>query len=1689
MSTAIGSVSFVEGQVVAVAPDGTERMLALGDQVMADEIIRTGPDGSIEITMMNGEPLALASGQTWLAAEAGMATAGLEGGVGVVSVTAGQVVAVAADGSERVLMAGDVIFADEVIRTSPDGRAEITMESGNPVTLSGSQSWLASADTYTPVDQFDTSEATADVAALQQAILAGQDPTEILEPTAAGAPAAGAPAGGNEGADFVQLNRTAGETTPEAGYDTIGLGYTVLTPEGEEPLLEMLPVVTVEVTADDPNNPGQPVTPIDPTDPTDPQAPTEPDPENPVLISGNSVSILEGSDVDNVREVTFNLVLDKAFSQDVTVTYRLNGGTALHGEDWLDGPSPDHTYTITIPAGEISFPVTVYIVQDKLDEADTESFGIQLLSANNATINPNADAGVITIFDDDTTPVANDDANQVTEDDYAEQQEVVSTSGNVIGGGSASASDVADTDEDGDMPFVTEFTNGSDVAQAGQILAGQYGTLTIAADGSYTYELTSNSSEFVQGLDEGQTLADQFSYTITDGYNEPQTAALTITIKGEADAPQVNVVAAASFTEGEASEGDLAFTFTGSDPDTAFDDLTFTLTNNPYLQIGTPATETTPGTIVLTQAGVDAINADVPIEQLMAEVIVSDGSLEADDSATTMVTPVDDGPFVDVVAANSFTEGAAGLGDVAFTYTGSDPDTAFEDLVFTLATNPYLEIGTQATETTPGTLVLTQAGVDAINANVPISQLSATMTVDDGTSTDSDTATTPVGSIDNGPFVDVVAANSFTEGAAGLGDVAFTYTGSDPDTAFEDLVFTLATNPYLEIGTQATETTPGTLVLTQAGVDAINANVPISQLSATMTVDDGTSTDSDTATTPVGSIDNGPFVDVVAANSFTEGAAGLGDVAFTYTGSDPDTAFEDLVFTLATNPYLEIGTQATETTPGTLVLTQAGVDAINANVPISQLSATMTVDDGTSTDSDTATTPVGSIDNGPFVDVVAANSFTEGAAGLGDVAFTYTGSDPDTAFEDLVFTLATNPYLEIGTQATETTPGTLVLTQAGVDAINANVPISQLSVTMTVDDGTSTDSDTATTPVTPVNDDPTISTDAVTVSEEGLVGGLPDSEGNPDTTNAVVASGQVHAEDVEGDTLTYSLSAPSNSLSSGGQPISWTGNGTGTNGLTGATQLTGATTSATIIVVSIDANGAWAAELQGPIDHADGTSEDQLFFNVGVTVDDGNGGTAFDTVSITVEDDSPAFSLVNDGSDADAVVSIAAPNPGAAQTFYGQFVDWSLGADGFQSVNLTLPANVEMVSSSETQVVLNLLENGDVVATLTLNAEGLDSLEVVHREGDISFIPVAATSAQAGGPAGSLIVDLGAATAYNIIVSGSDGDNLVEVGGANGDDDLVNTSNKGWAVKGVNGQTNQDGQSITFSFVSDSDNTTATGIPDFKFLTEGYTGGISTADIIVRVYTDATLTSYDELHLTVASGQVIQVTDLDWSAVAGNAQYTPGDSIYAVQVESEETAGSFRLNGIEVGDDQVTPPNDLFFGTIGVEVVDADGDSASQGFSVTLDGEDPYGGNIVLETIVGTSGNDSLTGGLGNDILIGGSGDDLLIGGEGDDIFVWQNRDAGTDTLTDFDIADASGFGNDVLDLSDLLAPTVDTTDIGSYLEASYNGNTDQTTIGVYAEGNAGAAGTVPDQVIVVNGDLTDLSTLIVDGNLVVDNS
>jgi len=164
------------------------------------------------------------------------------------------------------------------------------------------------------------------------------------------------------------------------------------------------------------------------------------------------------------------------------------------------------------------------------------------------------------------------------------------------------------------------------------------------------------------------------------------------------------------------------------------------------------------------------------------------------------------------------------------------------------------------------------------------------------------------------------------------------------------------------------------------------------------------------------------------------------------------------------------------------------------------------------------------------------------------------------------------------------------------------------------------------------NDGPEITVDPaeIRVSEEGLPGGLIDDTGSDDTTNSATDTAQVVAIDPDGDPLSYTLSVPLVDLNSDGQPIQWSGDGTDT--LTGT--INGGLTK--IITIEIDHTGEITVDLMGPVDHPNPDIEDELSFNVDVTVTDNPGGDVTPksdttTVSITIEDDSPDAS--SDGED------------------------------------------------------------------------------------------------------------------------------------------------------------------------------------------------------------------------------------------------------------------------------------------------------------------------------------------------------------------------------------------------------------------------------------------------------------------------
>src|SRR4029077_5965270 len=141
------------------------------------------------------------------------------------------------------------------------------------------------------------------------------------------------------------------------------------------------------------------------------------------------------------------------------------------------------------------------------------------------TIDGTARLVTFTINGSDDSPTAGADNNAgdpVTESG-------VNPGNTPFSGDSSAAGNVLanDTDVDaGDSKTVT--TTGS--------FTGTYGTLTLAANGTWSYALD-NADTATQALTQGQSVADVFNYTMRDGTGATASSTLSINITGTSERP------------------------------------------------------------------------------------------------------------------------------------------------------------------------------------------------------------------------------------------------------------------------------------------------------------------------------------------------------------------------------------------------------------------------------------------------------------------------------------------------------------------------------------------------------------------------------------------------------------------------------------------------------------------------------------------------------------------------------------------------------------------------------------------------------------------------------------------------------------------------------------------------------------------------------------------------------------------------------------------------------------------------------------------------------------------------------------------------------------------------------------------------------------------------------------------------
>ena len=161
----------------------------------------------------------------------------------------------------------------------------------------------------------------------------------------------------------------------------------------------------------------------------------------------------------------------------------------------------------------------------------------------------------------------------------------------------------------------------------------------------------------------------------------------------------------------------------------------------------------------------------------------------------------------------------------------------------------------------------------------------------------------------------------------------------------------------------------------------------------------------------------------------------------------------------------------------------------------------------------------------------------------------------------------------------------------------------------------------------------------VSVSEEGLAKGLPDSLGLPaDTTDSAVVSGSLVVANGT-PALSYCLQAPSEELCSNGVRIVWSGDGTEASPLVGRAGPLGPE----VICAKVDAQGNYEIRLLQPVDHLDNAGEDIAALNFTVQASDGSQQHSA-TLTLNIEDDAPLARdqsfRVGDGDGADTNLMI-----------------------------------------------------------------------------------------------------------------------------------------------------------------------------------------------------------------------------------------------------------------------------------------------------------------------------------------------------------------------------------------------------------------------------------------------------------------
>ena len=568
--------------------------------------------------------------------------------------------------------------------------------------------------------------------------------------------------------------------------------------------------------------------------------------------------------------------------------------------------------------------------------------------------------------------------------------------------GSLTASDIDTTDNPLNYTAVTD-------------LAGDngFGEFSIDTSGNWTYDLD-NANADVQALDAGETLADTFTFTVTNADGATETQTVTVTITGADDA----IVVGGTTTGAVAEDGTLQATgsLTASDIDTTDNPLNYTAVNdlagdNGFGEFSIDTSGNWTYDLDNANADVQALDAGETLTDTFTFTVTNaDGDTETQ-TVTVTITGADDAIVVGGTTTGAVSED--GTLQATGSLTASDIDTTDNPL-------NYTAVNDLAGDNGFGDFSIDTSGnwiYDLDNANADVQALDAgetladtftfTVTNADG-ATETQTVTVTITGAD-----DAIVVGGTTTGAVeedGTLQATGSLAASDIDTTDNPLNYTavndlVGDNGFGEFSIDTSGNWTYDLDNANADVQALDAGETLTDTFTFTVTNADDATETQTVTVTITGAD-----DAIVVGGTTTGAVeedGTLQATGSLTASDIDTTDNPL-------NYTAVNELAGDNGFGDFSIDTSGnwtYDLDNTNTDVQALDAGETLTDTftftvTNADGDTETQTVTVTITGADDAIVVGGTTTGAVAEDGTLQATgsLTASDIDTTDNPLNYT-------------------------------------------------------------------------------------------------------------------------------------------------------------------------------------------------------------------------------------------------------------------------------------------------------------------------------------------------------------------------------------------------------------------------------------------------------------------------------------------------------------------------------------------------------------------------------------------------------------------------------------------------------------------------------------------------------------